>query len=82
MEGPAKGHRPRLSQGKIAVLLVFLALSRLGRRFLNVLCFFHLLYNQAWYNAMVKVFTDCNVPIIDKLTQAAKDGSKVPVCCV
>ena len=27
---------------------------------------------------MVKVFTDCNVPLIDKLTQAAKDGSKVP----
>jgi hypothetical protein len=31
---------------------------------------------------MVKVFTDCNVPLIDKLTQAAKDGSKVRVCCV
>ena len=47
------------------------------------LCFFvYLLDNQAWYNAMVKVFTDCNVPLIDKLTQAAKDGSKVRVCCV
>jgi hypothetical protein len=39
VEGPAKGHRPRLSQGKIAALLVSLVLSHLARRFLNALVF-------------------------------------------
>ena len=34
-------------------------------------------FHKAWYNAMVKTFTQCNGPLIDKLSHAAKDGSKL-----
>ena len=34
-------------------------------------------FHKAWYNTMVKVFTDCNYPLIEKLSHAAKDESRL-----
>ena len=34
-------------------------------------------FHKAWYNTMIKTFIDCNIPLIDKLNAAAKDGSQL-----
>lgn len=34
-------------------------------------------FHKAWYNEMIKTFASCNLPLIDKLSAAAKSGSKL-----
>ena len=34
-------------------------------------------FHKAWYNEMIKTFANCNRPLFDKLSNAAKDGTTI-----